>query len=493
MGERHETHRIAFVEAVLEVSQDLESVRKYLIEAVDTLAATAGALFPLGLGDELYRIGDERYINWIGYRSADPGPVHALLYTGTPEEIRCAAANPIAHDDWIDACMQRGADEAGACIAGLAPSRALDAIVRNPTHLHPAAFERLVAAAFCQGPDALALLRSLRLVENFEIYVHNVLGEVDARIDSLRWYAKHASRDLHRCRNDVLVRDAAAWAAVLRNLGERERRDAVVNLLPGGVIDYLRTRRKDGEDLCGGVNERALRKRGSWHNASWRGAQPRHLTRGAVRRTIRSSEIARAVATILQRHEVTEEKLARHPKLRELLDTSVWIESGTLGGVARQPALLPYAVAALKNDPARYTTYDLSAFWRSMHVHPLEVRKATARAVPWTLRHADASHVEPGMLAAAEGSPWLGEWLDHALCSGVAKNRGAWVHDNVRESRVEHFAAWHLASRTSLLEHVRKTAPDAITTWESTSALLARWALAAGKLVDVVARLGQRH
>jgi hypothetical protein len=492
MGERQERHRIAFVEAVLEVTQDPESVRKYLIEAASTLPATAGALFPLGLGDELYRTGEERYTNWIGYRSADPGPVQALLSTGTPDSIRCAAANPIAHDEWIDVCMRRGENEAGACIAGLAPSRALDAIVRNPVYLPPPAFERLVAVAFCQGPNALARLRSLCLVENFEIYVHNVLGEVDPRIDSLRWYAKHASRDLHRCRGDVLVRDAAAWAEVLRNLKERERGDAVWNLLPGGVIDYLRTRRKDGEDLCGGVSERSLRKRGSWHNASWRGARPRRLTRRVVRRAVRSGEIARAVANILQGHEVTEAKLVRYPKLRELLDTATWVESGTLGGVARQPALLPYALTAMRHTPERYTTYDLSAFWRSMHAHPLEVRVEVAHALPWSLRHADANHVEADMLVAAEGSTWIGEWLDHALCSGVAKKHGAWVHDKVCEAQVANFAAWHLASRTVLLEHVRKDAPDTITTWERTSALLAGWTLPAGKLVDVVARLGRR-
>jgi len=490
MGEHQDRQRIAFVEAVLEVTQDLESVRKYLIEAASTLPAAAGALFPLGLGDELHRTGEERYINWVGYRSADPGPVQALLSTGTPDSIRCAAANPIAPDDWIDACMRRGENEAGACIAGLAPSRALDAIVRNPVCLTPLAFERLVSVAFCQGPNALARLRSLCLVENFETYVHNVLGEVDARIDSLRWYAEHASRDLHRWRSNVLVRDAAAWAEVLRNLPEQERCDAVRNLLPGGVIDYLRARRKDGEDLCGGLSERLLRQRGSWHNASWRGARPRRLTRRGVRRVMRSGEIAGAVASILQGHEVTEANLVRYPKLRELLDTAAWIESGTLGRVARQPALLPYALTAMRNTPERYTTYDFSAFWRSMHTHPLEVRVEAACAVPWSLRHADANHVEPSMLVATEGSTWIGEWLDQALCSPVAKKQGAWVHDKVCEAQVAHFAAWHLASRTRLLKHVRKEAPDTITTWERTSALLAGWALPAGKLVDVVVRLG---
>lgn len=493
MGRHRETHRVAFVEAVLEVTQDPESVRKYLTEVIDTLPATAGALFPSGLGDALYRTGDQRYIRWIGYRSADPGPVRDLLHNGTPEEIRCAAANPTAQDEWIDTCMQRGPEEAGACIAGLAPSRALHTIIRNRVHVPPPAFERLVAAAFSEGPDALARLRSLQLVDNFEIYVHNVLGEVEARLDSLRWYAQHASRDLFRCRGDVLVHDPSTWTALLRELSELERCEAIRNLLPGGVIDHLRARRKDGDDLCGNTPERVLRKRGTrYRNASWRGTRPKTLTRGAVRRVIRAHEYPRAVANLLCRYQVTETRLRRYPKLRELLETGAWVESGTLDGAARQLALLPYALRAMENNPERYTTYDLSAFWRAMYIHPLEVRKATARRVPWSLRHADINHVEASMLEEAEAFPWFGEWVDYSLCSGIANERRAWVQDKIPAARVGHFAAWHLTSRVKLLKLVRGTAVDTLTTWESTYALLAGWCLPAGKLADVVARLGRR-
>jgi len=492
MGSKNTSQkRLAYCEAILEVSNDPTSVKKYVEELGGEREPGVGKPFPVGVGAELYRDAEGRYVKWVAIRSSDLEPVEEALLRGTLSEIRGAAGNPMARTDWVDACLQRGPDEAGACILGLSDESALDAIERCPVVLPVLAFEKLVRVAFAGGPQRLGRLRSLRLVANFEIYIHNILPEAEARFDSLRWYAARANRDLLRCRREVRVSDPGTWAALLREMSIREQRETIKNILPGGVVDYLRMQPQTQMELGGGLSDRALRSLGSWRNSTWRGPQRRRLTRRAVERILAAERHPSGIVGMLQRYFVTEESLGEHLELRDRLERGGWIRSGSLGVLGRQRALVPYLVREVRDGELGLKHYDISSFWGAVWTHPSDLRQQVARELGSLLRHAPARNVDETMFEAAGTGEWKRDWLDMALCGAVGGKGGSWVLGRLGEAAVAHFADWSLPARVQLLQQVKGAVGDSVEGWETAGALLTTWTLEAAKLTAALGKLGR--
>lgn len=473
------------------MSSDPTSVKKYVEELCGEREPGVGKPFPVGVGAELNRDAESRYVELVAIRSSDLQPVEEALLRGTLSEIRGAAGNPMARTDWVDACLQRGPGEAGACILGLEDESALDAIERRPVVLPVLAFEKLVRVAFAGGPQRLGRLRSLGLVANFEMYIHNVLPEAEARLDSLRWYAARASRDLLRCRREIRVSDPGAWAALLGEMSIREQRETIKNFLPGGVVDYLRMQPQTQMDLGGGLSDRAMRSLGTWRNATWGGPQRRRLTRRAVKRILAAERHPGGLVSMLQRYFVTEESLRGHLELQDRLERGGWLRSGSLGVLGRQRALVPYIVREVRHGEPGLRQCDISSFWGSVWAHPSDLRQQVARELGSLLRHAPSYSVDETMFEAAGTGEWKRDWLDVTLCGAVGKKGGSWVLGRLGEAAVTHFADWSLPARVQLLQQVKGAVGDSVEGWETAGALLTTWTLEAAKLTTALGKLGR--
>lgn len=483
--------RTSFAEAVVSVSKNGEVIKRYLSDMVEEVQACPGPAFPKGLGDHLYKTDGGKWDQWVAYRGCDPGALEHILRTGSVGLVKRAASNPAVQDEWIETCMLRGQAYASAVVLGLPEDKILEIYHNSKVAVSASAFERVVAAAFKAGPEHLEKLYRKKAVANFEVYVHNILGVAGANLESLRWYSRMAHKDLWKGRRDVLVNDVDSWTKLVRELPRGQRGLVIQHLLPGGVVDRLRAMRFDGDDLCDGLSEKKLRGVGTWRNASWRSIDRRKLTRRGVKKILKADRYPRGFVGMLQRYDITVEGLERYADLKNRLECGGWIDGGTISGLARQDALVPYLLDRIESTPEAYKSYDYSGFWSSLHKSKSSWRTEAARRCKSLLQYADPAHVDEDMFIAAGEGEWRGAWLEHCYTT-KGWFTASWAVRYAEQCSVRHFSNWDLEARKAVLERVRVQAGDTVTVWETTRALLSSWQLGAEKLVASVQKLETR-